>query len=219
MVSFGLDPSYKAYGAALIDTTNKSIYLNEFTSSIDASKPTTILDTIPILTKSVVNWYMTKIPRRDKKVVTSIELDTAYANMYQAELYALDYAMYNFSKTISDFTYLYNTYYIRYLKNGVTIKCDDKLDPKEKTIYLAQELLDIFTKMGYNIVEVGKLEDTRISTTKKKGKYPRTSTISSGEADAFMLALRGVIRHTSDIKLYKAILTKCPRLANDKELG
>ena len=86
------------------------------------------------------------------------------------------------------------------------------------TVYMPM-LVGQISKMGYNIVEVGKLEDTRTSTTKKKGKYPRKSTISSGEADAFMLALRGVIRHTSDIKLYKAILTKCPRLANDKELG
>lgn len=207
-VYLGCDPSFTSFGLAYLDTGRKQITLDTISVEIDRKKPTSILEGVLSLGFEFNNIMY---DHRYDDVVVGIELATSYGQMFQAELYALDYEVYRLVSGYGHEAYLYGTGYIKYIKNMKQV-----LGTKEDTIFFVQGILDIFKKHGYSI-DRKVTEDTICSLDKVKNKYPRVETIASGSADAFIFALRMFIRD-EDNELTKEISELYPRLLEDKEL-
>lgn len=216
MVYISADPSYTAYGLSIIDTDNKIINLNEYKVKIDKHKPDTILSGISKITESIfkdIDSYLYNLTY-NYKLRFAFELATTYGQMFQAELYALDYEFYRKVKTmfVSESVNAYSTTYINWLKNHKPI-----IGKKEDTIFLVEKILELFSEVGYNI-QIEKTEETICSNEKIKNRYPRKTTITSGEADSFILSMHDFIKDTDNIELSRKIYELCPRLLEDKKL-
>lgn len=209
----GADPSFTAYGLSVIDTKRLTITLDELKVDIDKHSPRSILDGISIVTHDVITRIFDVINLPGVNCRLSLELATTYGQMFQAELYALDYALYRNNNYIFSDVSLLSTTYLSWVK-GKGYK--PVIGKKEDTIFLVEKILDIFRDFGYTI-NICKTENTISSLEKVKNRYPRVKTITSGEADSFMFALQDFIKNETGPIITK-ILEECPRLMEEHEL-
>lgn len=206
------DPSYTAWGICIIDEDRKKISLNELSCQINKHQPSSIMLATIQLPEDVYH-YVDHILISKLDVRVGLELATTYGQQFQAELYAIDAAIYRLMSRYTSDISLYSTTYINWLK-GKGYK--PTIGKKEDTIFLVEKALQIFTSHGYSLI-VEKFEDTICDINKVKNKYPRIKTITSGEADATMLALRIYVRNNDD-EITKELLELIPRLSELKEL-
>lgn len=226
----GLDPSYREYGVAIIDTYKKIITLDSFGTKINQKKNKTIFDAIPILTKELDFRILSPLLQNSNKSISvGIEVDTAVTARNQAMCYALDYATYNklipYKKSFTDLEInFYTTNYIgtiqreafkEFTDNNTWLSFKSSTDKKIYTQHLATQILSYFYYEGWT-VETKVMEKT-ISGPKVNGRYIKTYMMSSGEADAFIIALRQFVKE--GFKLSKNDLTLLlPKLEEDKEI-
>ena len=112
----GADPSFTAYGLSVIDTKRLTITLDELKVDIDKHSPRSILDGISIVTHDVITRIFDVINLPGVNCRLSLELATTYGQMFQAELYALDYALYRNNNYIFSDVCLLSTTYLSWVK-------------------------------------------------------------------------------------------------------
>lgn len=216
----GLDPSYKEYGVSYIDTDECKIVLDSFGVEINQKENKTVLDAIPVIVDLLERRLLSPIALNyNKTVMVGIELDTAVTARNQAICYALDYATYNKFKDYTDKLNLYTTNYIRYVQKfryDDALNIDKWLDQKLYTIYLVEFLLSKFEQEGYTIEK--KVIEKNICGPKSGNRYPKKDTISSGEADSFIFALRQFIKDGNILRRFR-IDEYIERIVEDKELS
>lgn len=210
----GLDPSFTEYGISIIDDRNKLIELFNLECKIDKHKPSTILSGINKITKDLDVIFYRVIRDNDAVIFPSLELATTYGQMFQAELYALDYATYDLLGTYVslDEINLYSTSFISSVRKTCTHLPHPDAEKKDITIFMVMEMLEVFKKHGYTLSELDKTSMT--STGVKEGRrYIRKETITSGTADAFVLAVKEYISQNKN-DLTKDILKIAPKLGD-----
>ena len=229
MLLIGLDPSYKEYGVAIIDTDKKIITLDSFGTEINQKKNKTIFDAIPRLMEELDFRILSPLLQNaNKHISVGIEVDIAVTARNQAICYTLDYATYNklipYKKSFTDLEInFYTTSYIGTIQKELLkefMSNNDWLSPKinYKKIYtqhLATQVLSYFYYEGWTIETI--VTEPTISGPKVKNRYIKSDMMSSGEADAFILALRQFIKSGCSL-LKNDISLLLPKLEEDKEI-
>lgn len=221
----GLDPSYKEYGVAIIDTEKKLITLDSFGEEINQRKNKTVLKAIPKLVEDVEIRLLSPLMMNQYNLISvGMELDTAMTSRNQAICYALDYATYDWITHYTNDVNLYTTNYIstiqreafkEFTDNNSWLSFKNSTDKKIYTQHLATQVLSYFYYEGWTIDT--KVIEKTISGPKVNGRYIKTDMMSSGEADAFIIALRQFVKE--GFKLSKNDLTLLlPKLEEDKEI-
>lgn len=226
----GLDPSYKEYGVAIIDTDKKIITLDSFGTEINQKKNKTIFDAIPRLMEELDFRILSPLLQNaNKHISVGIEVDTAVTARNQAMCYALDYATYNklipYKKSFTDLEInFYTTNYIgtvqreafkEFTDNNAWLSFKSSTDKKIYTQHLATQVLSYFYYEGWTIETI--VTEPTISGPKVNNRYIKSDMMSSGEADAFILALRQFIKSGCSL-LKNDISLLLPKLEEDKEI-
>lgn len=213
----GLDPSFKAFGIAMIDTDSKRLEL--YQREVPMNKRSTIqkLNAIESMSMMVRNIIESKSA---ENIYIGQELSTAYTGWMVAELFGLAQGLRHQLLKLYPFEYdFYSQSYLQFIHKQTHLNKKVKYS-KESTIFLAMNIISIFESYGY-LVSAEKLTET--STGEKdpnyKNRYIKVETITDGEADALMYAIRSYIKINRDSKLAQAILAKYPVFdVPDKEL-
>lgn len=223
---YGIDASFKALGLSYIDCDNKEIVLGQLTDNdYSAHSTTSKFKSIYKVSNKVFNLI---IQSRKKSESTTLaighEVSTAYGQFNQGELFALDYAIYSIinlhlSPMLDDFS-LYSQSYLQFINNKPS-RGKDKYK-KEDTIFLIEDILiPIFKGHGYKVT----IEETTQTSTgerdpKYKNRYIKRETITDGEADSFIYAVREFVKLNKGSSLAKDIIAHVPRFEEDnKELS
>lgn len=215
MLYFGYDPSYKKFGLSIINDRDKILIFKEFTSEIDKKSTRSIYETTPILVNEVIELieaFINLFNMKDIESYSGIEVTRAMTGWMTSELYALDYECFRRLSQIKNMNI--NLYANSFLSKSLL---GHKSSDKEATINLVEDsILPIFTKHNY---EIKKLNTVKTHYKKdENNKWINRETITDGEADSLMYALRQLILYSSDKDLVKDILEVLPKLSDSKEM-
>lgn len=211
MFYVGLDPSFTGCGISIINSDTKVIDLIEISASINKKSTISKLQAISDISNQVKD--IISKGRNSYGICIGQEVSTDYTGWFVAELFGLAYGIYEKILTIDnvDSYSLYSQGYIKYIHGHRIIK--------EDTIFLVEDLLNIFRKYGYTV----NIDKTAMTSTgvkePNKNRYIKKETITNNEADSFIYALRKFIEYNKPLDLSLEILDKHPRFLDDnKEL-
>ena len=207
----GVDPSFLHGGVTIINEQAMMVFLKEFGATIAKNSTLSIFQAIPVINGNEISYI---ISHTSNDVYLGEEISRSFSGYMASELYALDYDLYCRARSIMDY------HNINIYSNGTLSKSllGHKSSEKEKTIFLVEDqILPIFEKHGYTIIK----DSTALTKTgeKEKGRCVKRETITDGNADAMIYALRQFVLYSDDENLKKDILWVLPNLTNCKEIS
>lgn len=184
----GLDPSFTGSGIAIINNTTKTITFDEVSTTIDKKSTVKKFNGITDITQKISNKLM--LPKSELYI--GQEVTTAYSGWFGFELYALDYSIWNYVSTGYTNIKEYSLYSQTYLTK-VTGHSSSK---KDLTIFqIEDQILPIMEAYGYKVV---KKVTAMTPTGEKQGRNNiKRETITNNSADAFIYALRTLLKNES----------------------
>lgn len=187
----GLDPSLAAFGIAIIDTKSQKIILDQFKSDDhhDFMSMCWAIENLWQLFKGKYQYYLF-----DEETYIAQEAPIA-SGINSGKLNALGIRFYIGCGNESNYSRIRTYQPIKlkqfHRKRGV------KKYTKKDTIEVVEEILKYLQDIGYSI-------DIRVSRTKK------SKTITDGEADAFMYAIKTYMNKRPNAKSTGDILSMYP---------
>ena len=185
----GLDPSMAAFGVAIIDTDKQEIILDQ--AEADSHHDFVLMCwAISNLYNDLEKEYKDYFNSKETYIAQEAPISSG---INSGKLNALGFMFFTGCGAYSDYRNI-RTYHPMKLKSFHHKKGYTKKD----TIEVVEKILDYFKSIGYSI-------DIRYSRTKK------TISITDGEADAFIYAVKTYIDHRPESKVAKDILEMYPR--------
>lgn len=185
----GLDPSFSAFGIVIIDTDKKLIILDQMKSDNHHDFRFMCWSIVNMCNKFVdrYKWYINSL---DTHIAQEAPISSG---INSGKLNALGMHFYVTLGSYSDFNRI-RTYHPIKLK----VFHHKKKYSKQDTIEVINKIIEYLETEGYSVKVV-------VSRTKK------SLTITDGEADAFMYAIKALIDYRRNDKIVKHILEMYPR--------
>lgn len=224
MFYVGLDPSWRGMSITVIDPSRNSVHLLTKEFNYKAGDPGHLFEmSMPII--DYIQECLYNISQNNPvKYIIGMEYHTTYGSYMHAEILTLDNLIKGSLITESQKghylmqldLYTQNTLP---LVNGKSTRGKNKYF-KEDTIFLVQDtLIPILESHGYKVY-IDKFVKT--STGQKDPDHPRNyikrETITDGEADSFIYAIKQFINYNRGSSLAEELLNKCPNLDKGKTL-
>ena len=195
----GLDPSLAAFGIAIIDTRTQTILLDQMRADDHHD--------FIMMSWSIANlWndFMLKYRYYVDSEETYISQEAPIASgINSGKLNALGYCFYKGCGEISSYKRIRTYQPIKlkqfHLKRGI------KKYNKKDTISVVENILDIMKEAGYRV-------SIEVSRTKK------SLSITDGEADAFMYAIKTYMDRRPGSQITKEIMSLYPTFSNIKSI-
>ena len=195
----GLDPSLAAFGVAIIDTKTQTIILDQFRAD-DHHDFIMMSWSIDNLLHDIYNKYKYYIEAVDSYIAQEAPIASG---INSGKLNALGFSFYIGCGSYSNYERI-RTYQPIKLKQFHS-KRGVKNYTKKDTMEVVNKILDYLKSVGYTI-------DIRVSRTKK------TLSITDGEADAFIYAIKTYMDHRPDAKTTADIMAMYPTFEIIKSL-
>ena len=187
----GLDPSLSAFGIAVIDTRKQEVILDQIRAD-DHHDFIMMSWSISNLWNEFINVYLPYVDNEEAYVAQEAPIASG---INSGKLNALGYKFYEGCGSFSSYERI-RTYQPIKLKQ-FHIKRGIKKYTKWDTISVVEKILDLMKERGYTIL-------IRKSRTKK------SLSLTDGEADAFMYAIRTYMDKRPDSLLTKEVLDLFP---------
>lgn len=185
----GFDPSFSAFGIAIIDTKTQTIYLDQLKSG-DHHNFVTMSWSVANLYDEFLAKYQYFLYEDGTYIAQEAPISSG---INSGKLNALGIYFYLKSGFESSYNNI-ETYHPMKLKSFHHKKGYSKQD----TINVVNDILEYFESIGYKVKVV-------------KSRTKKTLSITDGEADAFMYALVSYLKHRPKAESTKYILEKYPR--------